>query len=77
MIKDHFCFQMFNLATLYVLEVEYGTESQLRPFQFELLNTYFYTDEFKKYARNIGTKYPYYSSLSWTETEPYVFNFWI
>ncbi len=61
---------MLNLATLYVLEVEYGTEAQLLPVQFKLLNTYFYTDEFKKYARNLETKLPYYASMAWSQTEP-------
>jgi len=61
---------MNNLATLYVLEIEYGPKAALIPSQFRLLRTYFYTEEFNKFARNLGHKYLFYWKLPWTDTEP-------
>ncbi len=58
---------MNSLATLNTIEIEYGPKAYLLPFQYHMLNTYFFTDEFKKIARIVT---PSYANLSWTDTEP-------
>jgi hypothetical protein len=63
---------MFNLATLYAQELEYGTLTYLTPFQYEMLTTYFYTDVFHNVARNLADISTDYENLPWTHTEPYV-----